>query len=163
LSENADDLQEKIEFFQTKGYEVWMDDFGSGYSSLNVLKDYNFDVLKIDMLFLRDFESNPKSKEIVASIIEMAKKLGIDTLVEGVETKEQYDYLKEIGCNKVQGYYLGKPSPFDKRLISFIAKNVESKNLKDTNNLILEKSVTKKQDSIITPRILATKYQRAFV
>jgi diguanylate cyclase (GGDEF)-like protein len=163
LTENADDLQEKIEFFQTKGYEVWMDDFGSGYSSLNVLKDYNFDVLKIDMLFLRDFESNPKSKEIVASIIEMAKKLGIDTLVEGVETKEQYDYLKEIGCNKVQGYYLGKPSPFDKRLISFIAKNVESKNLKDTNNLILEKSVTKKQDSIITPRILATKYQRAFV
>ena len=126
LTENTKDLHEKIEFFQSQGYEVWMDDFGSGYSSLNVLKDYNFDVLKIDMLFLKDFESNPKSKEIVASIIEMARKLEIDTLVEGVETKEQYDYLKSIGCNKVQGYFLGKPRPFDKKLMSFIAKNADS-------------------------------------
>ncbi len=95
--------------FRKAGYQVWMDDFGSEYSSLNLLKDYEFDEIKLDMNFLSNF--NDRSKEIVRSMIQMAKKIGIRTLAEGVETKEQFDFLRSIGCEKVQGTYFGSPLP----------------------------------------------------
>ena len=101
------DLKEIITKFRELGYQVWMDDFGSGYSSLNILKDYMFDVIKFDMLFLSDFSS--RSREILTAIVDMAKKLGMQTLAEGVETQEQYEFLKSIGCELVQGYLFGKP------------------------------------------------------
>jgi hypothetical protein len=90
-----------------------MDDFGSGYSSLNNLKNFDIDVLKIDMDFLRTFETNKKTQVILASIVNMAKELGIHTLAEGVETQEQYDFLRRIGCEKLQGYLFGKPKPVE--------------------------------------------------
>ena len=102
-------VRNEIERFRLAGYEVWMDDFGSGYSSLNTLKDYKFDELKIDMAFLSNF--NETSRTIIRSTVRMAKNLGLKTLAEGVETKEQMDFLKGIGCEKVQGYYYGKPMP----------------------------------------------------
>ncbi len=102
-------IQNEIERFRLVGYEVWMDDFGSGYSSLNTLKDYKFDELKIDMAFLSNF--NDVSRTIISSMVRMAKSLGLKTLAEGVETKEQMEFLKSIGCEKVQGYYYGKPQP----------------------------------------------------
>ncbi|WP_254794267.1 MULTISPECIES: EAL domain-containing protein [unclassified Fibrobacter] len=102
-------VQSEIQRFRLVGYEVWMDDFGSGYSSLNTLKDYKFDELKIDMAFLSNF--NDASRTIIRSTVRMAKNLGLKTLAEGVETKEQMDFLKGIGCEKVQGYYYGKPQP----------------------------------------------------
>ena len=102
-------VRNEIERFRQAGYEVWMDDFGSGYSSLNTLKDYKFDELKIDMVFLSNF--NEASRTIIRSTVRMAKNLGLKTLAEGVETKEQMDFLKGIGCEKVQGYYYGKPQP----------------------------------------------------
>ena len=102
-------IQHEIEKFREVGYEVWMDDFGSGYSSLNTLKDYKFDELKIDMAFLLNF--NDVSRTIISSMVRMAKSLGLKTLAEGVETKEQKEFLKSIGCEKVQGYYYGKPQP----------------------------------------------------
>lgn len=102
-------IQHEIERFRLVGYEVWMDDFGSGYSSLNTLKDYKFDELKIDMAFLSNF--NDVSRTIISSMVRMAKSLGLKTLAEGVETKEQMEFLKSIGCEKVQGYYYGKPQP----------------------------------------------------
>ena len=102
-------IQNEIERFRLVGYEVWMDDFGSGYSSLNTLKDYKFDELKIDMAFLSNF--NDESRIIISSMVRMAKSLGLKTLAEGVETKEQLEFLKGIGCEKVQGYYYGKPQP----------------------------------------------------
>jgi diguanylate cyclase (GGDEF)-like protein len=92
------------------GYEVWMDDFGSGYSSLHVLVDYPFDEIKFDMKFLRTF--NERSREIYIAMVNMAKRLKIRTLAEGVEKKEQLDFLRKIGCERVQGYYYGKPMPF---------------------------------------------------
>ena len=104
-------LGDQINNFRNSGYQVWMDDFGSGYSSLNNLKIYDFDVLKIDMNFLRSFETNKKSKVILAKIVDMAKELGMHTLAEGVETQEQYEFLKNIGCEKLQGYLFGKPKP----------------------------------------------------
>lgn len=102
-------IQLEIERFRLVGYEVWMDDFGSGYSSLNTLKDYKFDELKIDMAFLSNF--NEVSRIIISSTVRMAKSLGLKTLAEGVETREQLEFLKQIGCEKVQGYYYGKPQP----------------------------------------------------
>ena len=102
--------------FRGSGYGVWMDDFGSGYSTLNVLKDYEFDELKIDMEFLKSF--GDRSKTIIASIVDMAKKLGIKTLAEGVETEEHRKFLTQIGCEKLQGYLYSKPVAYSDELAS---------------------------------------------
>lgn len=107
-------MAEEIARFRNAGYQVWMDDFGSGYSSLNVLKDYQFDELKIDMEFLRSFSLT--SRSIVASAISMAKDIHTHTLAEGVETKEQAAFLRSAGCEKIQGYYCGKPLPYDQSM-----------------------------------------------
>ncbi len=110
LGANDELMRGYIRRFQKAGYQVWMDDFGSGYSSLNVLKDYRFDELKIDMEFLSDF--GPRSKTILASIVNMAKQIGIQTLTEGVETEEQFAFLRNIGCEKVQGNLFGPAMPY---------------------------------------------------
>lgn len=106
---NMDHVKPSIERFHQLGYKVWMDDFGAGYSSLGVLKDYSFDELKLDMSFLKTF--NEKTKNIISAIVRMSKKLKISTLAEGVETEEQYLYLQKIGCEKIQGFYFGRPMP----------------------------------------------------
>lgn len=97
--------------FHQLGYQVWMDDFGTAYSSLGALKDLSFDELKIDMSFLSD--SSPKARIILSDVVRMAKQIGIQTLAEGVETKEQYEFLRQIGCEKIQGFYFGRPMPGD--------------------------------------------------
>ena len=114
LNEDEAFLQSEIARIRAAGYEVWMDDFGSGYSSLNNIKEYVFDVLKIDMAFLRSFETNPKSRVVLRSIVNMAKEIGMHTLAEGVETEEQFAFLREIGCEKVQGYLFSPPMPIEK-------------------------------------------------
>lgn len=111
MANNTDFMKDQIRQIHEAGFKVWMDDFGSDYSSLNTLKEYEFDELKIDMKFLSKF--NPKSRRIITSIVDMSKNLDIQTLAEGVETKDQYEFLKEIGCEKVQGYYFSKPLPWD--------------------------------------------------
>lgn len=102
-------ISTQIDKFRDAGYEMWMDDFGSGYSSLNVLKDYHFDEIKIDMAFLSSFTE--KAKDIIKSTVRMAKDIGIHTLVEGVETEEQLQFIRSIGCEKIQGWYYGRPMP----------------------------------------------------
>ena len=109
LVDSFDEIKEAMNIFKDKGYSIWLDDFGSGYSSLNVLKYYNFDVIKIDMNFLSNFDTNKKTKTIINSIIQMASNLNMLTLTEGVETKEEADFLKEVGCGRLQGYLFGKP------------------------------------------------------
>ena len=109
IMEDPDALMRDIKRFRDGGYQVWMDDFGSGYSSLNVLKDYEFDEIKLDMKFMSSFDE--RSKKIVKSIISMAKQIGVQTLAEGVETQEQFDFLRYIGCEKVQGYFFSRPLP----------------------------------------------------
>ena len=121
LNGDADGLIKTMEILRGNGFSQWLDDFGSGYSSLNVLVDYNFDVLKIDMVFLRRFYTNEKSKFLIKSIVEMAKNLGMVTLTEGVETEEMASFLKEIGCDKLQGYYFSKPVPHEE-IIGMIAE-----------------------------------------
>ena len=110
---DPDYLKEQIRRFHEAGFKVWMDDFGSGFSSLNVLQDFDFDLIKLDMKFLKGFGTNRKNPVILKKIIEMANDLGIDTLVEGVETKEQARFLKEIGCDKLQGMYYHRPIPLE--------------------------------------------------
>ena len=120
---DAELMRSEIERFRNAGYEVWMDDFGSAYSSLNLLKDYTFDTLKLDMGFLSSFTD--KSKAIVTSIITMAKNIGVKTLAEGVETEEQAAFLKKIGCARLQGYFYGKPMPVSELFSSMEEKNIE--------------------------------------
>jgi EAL domain-containing protein (putative c-di-GMP-specific phosphodiesterase class I)/GGDEF domain-containing protein len=106
---NIEKVDPFIRRFHQMGYKVWMDDFGSGYSSLGILKKYPFDELKLDMSFLQEFDE--KSRKIITSIVRMTKELNISMLAEGVETEEQYFFLREIGCEKIQGYYFARPMP----------------------------------------------------
>ncbi|MBR1660350.1 MAG: EAL domain-containing protein, partial [Oscillospiraceae bacterium] len=96
---------------------------GSGYSSLNLLKDFHFDELKIDMAFLSDFHA--RSRMILASIVDMAKRIGTHTLTEGVETEEKFEFLRNIGCEKVQGSLFGTPMPYQDCLAHARARELE--------------------------------------
>ena len=111
MLDNTADFRRIFDSFHDAGFAIFMDDFGSGYSSLNVLKDYSFDVLKIDMRFLSDI--GIRSKKILASVMNMAKAIGMHTLAEGVETKEQMTFLRNIGCEMLQGFYYAKPMDGD--------------------------------------------------
>ena len=103
-------MQEQIARFQALGFPVWMDDFGSGYSSLDVLQSIPFDLIKFDMRFMQQFHEGEKGKIILAELMKMAIGLGIDTVCEGVEDAEQVEFLREIGCCKIQGYYYSRPN-----------------------------------------------------
>lgn len=144
-------IQHEIERFRLVGYEVWMDDFGSGYSSLNTLKDYKFDELKIDMAFLSNF--NDVSRTIISSMVRMAKSLGLKTLAEGVETKEQMEFLKSIGCEKVQGYYYGKPQPLKATM-----EHMESSGIviEDSNTRAVYSKIGRLDYQENTPRAIMT-------
>ena len=105
---------------QAAGFLIEMDDFGSGYSSLNLLREMPVDILKIDMVFLRKSADSNRAKAIVDGVISLAKRLGITGLTEGVETEAQYSDLLEMGCELYQGYYFAMPMPveeFERRYI----------------------------------------------
>lgn len=104
-------MREQIERFRAQGFRVWMDDFGSGYSSLEVLQSLKFDLIKFDMGFMRRLDEGEEGKIILTELMKMATSLGVDTVCEGVETSEQVRFLQEIGCSKLQGYYFMKPVP----------------------------------------------------
>ena len=109
LTDEEDTLKLTINRLHENGFATWLDDFGSGYSSFNVLKDYEFDVLKLDMKFLTGFSDNKKSRALIKSVISMADQIGMKTLCEGVETMEQAAFLEEASCGRLQGYLYGKP------------------------------------------------------
>lgn len=102
---------EKIKTLKEYGIKISLDDFGTGYSSLSYLKDLPIDTLKIDKSFIDTVIFDSPTKVITESIIAMVKKLGCETVAEGVETQEQYEYLKSVQCDNIQGYLLGKPMP----------------------------------------------------
>lgn len=116
MMDNPRFFQDQISKLRKNGYIVWMDDFGSGYSSLNLLKDFQFDLAKIDMEFLQDFDTSDNGKIVLKHTVSMLKNMGIHTLTEGVETKEQYDFLKLLGCELLQGYYIGRPMPLEESM-----------------------------------------------
>ncbi|MBR0307716.1 MAG: EAL domain-containing protein [Mogibacterium sp.] len=105
-------IKSQAERLRDLGFKVWMDDFGSGYSSLDVLQDIHFDVIKFDMRFMQRFGESNDNRIIVTELIDMAKGLNIRTVIEGVETKEQAEFVRNAGCTMIQGFYYGKAAPF---------------------------------------------------
>lgn len=113
IGSDFDFMKEQVARFQNLGFPVWMDDFGSGYSSLDVLQHIHFDLIKFDMRFMERFNEGEETKVILTELMTMAIGLGTDTVCEGVEHAEQVEFLREIGCTRIQGYYYGKPTPFE--------------------------------------------------
>jgi len=109
VGSDLDFIKEQIDRFHALGFPVWMDDFGSGYSSLDVLANIDVDLIKLDMRFMQEFDKGEKSKIILTELMRMISSLGIDTVCEGVERADQVEFLRDIGCTKLQGFYYTKP------------------------------------------------------
>ncbi len=118
-------MKKQVERFRSQGFRVWMDDFGSGYSSLDVLQNIHFDVIKLDMRFMKQFNNDEKSRVIITELMKMAFGLGIETVTEGVEREDQVQFLSEVGCTRLQGYYYCKPVP----LAEIIKRNEEGRQI----------------------------------
>lgn len=114
-------MKDQIQNFQELGFPVWMDDFGSGYSSLDILQSVKFDLLKLDMSFMKRI-NDENGRIILTELVKMATALGLDTVCEGVETEEQVHFLTEIGCSRLQGYYFSRPLPREEILRRFKEK-----------------------------------------
>lgn len=113
LAKNFSEILEIANKLQEEGYIIEIDDFGSGYSSFNMLKDLRADVLKIDREFLKETANQKRSKDILEGIFALSNKMKMDVITEGVETKEQVDMLTDMGCGIFQGYYFSKPIAID--------------------------------------------------
>lgn len=140
-TDNPQLMLQTMHQLQLLGFHVAMDDFGSGYSSLNMLKDVPVDILKIDLKFLSGNSNPEKGTSIMAAIVRMAKWLGIPSIVEGVETKEQVGFLRSIGCTMAQGYYYAKPmaeEDFEKYIDQRIEHIDESKTLYETRGNLID-------------------------
>lgn len=140
--DNAAQLISTVKKLQDYGFPVLMDDFGSGYSSFNTLKDIPVDMLKIDMKFMEGFEQGGRIGTILASILRMTKWLGIPVIAEGVETTEQYEYLRSIGCDYTQGFLFARPMPysaFEEHLegpTTLVPEEETSFDIKDVNDVM---------------------------
>ena len=125
-TENAEQLIKVIEGLRGKGYEIEMDDFGSGYSSLNMLSSMPVDILKMDIAFIRNIEVSEKDLRLVELIVDIARYLSVPVIAEGVETENQLRLLKDAGCDIVQGYYFSRPLPagdFEQNVLAQAFKN----------------------------------------
>lgn len=111
LAQYPEHIMNILHELQENGYRLAIDDFGTDYSSLGRLKSFNVDLLKIDRSFVNDMTSNSDDAAIVKAIIDLGSALGLETLAEGVETMEQFELLKQLGCTRGQGYLFGKPMP----------------------------------------------------
>ncbi|MEG1994075.1 MAG: EAL domain-containing protein, partial [Oscillospiraceae bacterium] len=123
-TENAKQLIDMVTSMKARGFVVEMDDFGSGYSSLNMLSDVPVDTLKLDMRFLRGNNSKNKSEDILDFIVNLAERLKLSVIAEGIETQIDLNFLRSIGCEFGQGYYFSKPLPSEdfEKLIKNIDK-----------------------------------------
>jgi diguanylate cyclase (GGDEF) domain len=138
-TDNPNQLFSVIAKLQEYGFTILMDDFGSGYSSLNMLKDIPVDVLKIDLNFLTGQGNAGRGANILLSIVRMARWLKLQVIVEGVETKDQADFLRSIGCESAQGYYFYKPMNIDsvEKLYDAVPKHYKEETI-EANNINIE-------------------------
>lgn len=111
LTENLDKLIETVTWFKEKGFRISIDDFGSGYSSLNLITMLPFDTLKIDGGFFLKNDLTDKNKKVISSVVTLAKSLNLETVSEGVETQVQVDFLRDLGCDMIQGFFYYRPMP----------------------------------------------------
>ena len=121
-------VEEGIRIMHEQGFLCSLDDFGSGYSSLNVLKNLSIDILKLDILFFKEGTDLRREQVVIANTVAMAKELNIRTIAEGVEDTEQVEFLKSIGCDVVQGYVFSRPMPlmeFDKMLKELNGRSID--------------------------------------
>ncbi len=125
LIDDFDQVVAKLRMLKEYGIKISLDDFGTGYSSLSYLKGLPIDTLKIDKSFIDTVIQDECTQVITESIISMVKKLGFETVAEGVETEEQYEYLKKIECDNIQGFLLGKPMPADE-IVGLLRQNSAS-------------------------------------
>ncbi len=108
----SDSFNEQLKTLRRMGYRLWLDDFGSGYSSLNVLSSFDVDLIKLDMALIQRLDDrNGINREIIRAILSIARSLGVETLAEGVETEEQKEFLASAGCDLAQGFLLRRPNP----------------------------------------------------
>ncbi len=147
--DNPDFVNNMICELRKRGFRIMMDDFGSGFSSLNTLKDIQVDYLKLDMKFLFSHSDDFKSKRILSSVVSMAKWLRLKVIAEGVETEEQFDFLKRIQCDYVQGYYFSRPMPVsecEEKIIPLIEKNpdIEDLTLQQQNAVYMSQDIYEK-------------------
>lgn len=125
-TENPERIIRTVEELRERGFVIEMDDFGSGYSSLNMLGQMSLDMLKLDMGFIRSEMSKPIERRLLSDVINMAHRMHLTVVAEGVETEEQKNRLKEMGCDFAQGYYYAKPMPeqeYENFLMSYAADN----------------------------------------
>lgn len=134
-----DDITSQL---RNNGFTILMDDFGSGYSSLNVLKDVQVDMLKMDMMFMFKAKYDGRAETIISSVIRMAKWLNIPVIAEGVDRAEQVEFLKSVGCDYIQGFYYSKPLPSAdyEKLISDQEEQPLPENRTSVNDLLWGKS-----------------------
>ena len=111
LVENTMATAHCFQELQKQGIQIAIDDFGTGYASLSYLQHFSFDTLKVDQSFVRGIHTNPKAQVIVHSVLDMAEKMGFETVAEGVECPEELQWLRHAGCQVIQGYLIGKPLP----------------------------------------------------
>lgn len=112
-SSDVDYLREQVDLLHAAGFGVWLDDFGSGYSSLNTIQEYEFDVIKLDMQFVSSLDWSERARKLVFNTLKTAEHLGVDTLAEGVETEEQALFLATAGCDMLQGFHFARPMPVE--------------------------------------------------
>lgn len=157
FAQSGDQIIRVVKEFKALGFTMEIDDFGSGYSSLNTLKDVPADVLKLDMRFLEGEENSDKGGNIVESIVRMAKWIGMSVIAEGVEEIEQADFLKSIGCYYIQGYFYSKPLPKQEYEQIMAEKNCEEK------MATLEKVDTYDNEAFWDPKSMETIIFNSFV
>ena len=114
--QNLTTAVDTLHALSSKGIHISIDDFGTGYSSLSYIKRLPIDIIKIDKTFVRDITTDQDDATIVSAIIAMARSLRLKVVAEGVETQEQFDFLRAQGCDAMQGYFFSKPLPADKIL-----------------------------------------------
>ncbi|MBR5755425.1 MAG: bifunctional diguanylate cyclase/phosphodiesterase, partial [Erysipelotrichaceae bacterium] len=119
VARDVDYMKAQVERFRELGFHVWMDDFGSGYSSLDVLQTIKFDLIKFDMHFMQQFDNGDEARIILTELMKMASSLGVETICEGVEREDQVQFLREIGCSKIQGFYYERPISLEDLLKKF--------------------------------------------
>ncbi len=125
-SDNPKELLKVMRTLQDEGFLILMDDFGSGYSSLNVLKDVPIDILKLDSMFSEEIGRSERAENIIRSIVNMASLLEIPLIIEGIERREQVDFYKLLGCNTLQGFYFSRPLPIEQFLSLDMVNNSPS-------------------------------------
>lgn len=134
LIENKDEVKSTLQLLKDLGLTIAIDDFGTGYSSLAYLKTFPIDTLKIDQSFVRDISSDPNDAAITKAIVAMAHSLDLNVIAEGVETNDQLDFLRELGCSNVQGFLFSRPLPADEFAVLLMKETLADVNLKQVQS-----------------------------